>query len=433
MNKAEPSDGTFPRRAGNTRTVLTCLALIALCAFLASCGESPQSTARLEQWAYVWQRGWPPAVGAALREAAPRLDGFVVLGAEVAWKNGQVQVIRPPVDWDALRATGKPVGIAMRIDPFADSAATRDERTGVLTGLAKSLVHDAQRHGVACAEFQVDYDCAKKRLAEYRAWLAPLRDAVKPARLVITALPSWLNESEAGGLFAVPDAFVLQVHSVPTRHEDERVALCDPVRAGRWVAQAAKFGRPFTVALPTYSALVGYDEAGHSLGMATDGVQPKWPPGTRIVEFDSDAEEMARLVAGWSAAHPAALRRIAWYRLPVEGKRNWRWPTFSAVIEGRMPVHRLEALAADGNPADISLANRGEAEERLDATVLIRWEGAAPVASEALRGWSVSLSDHEARFTRTPATIPRLLPDGRREIGWLRFGTRPPLSAEIVR
>jgi len=407
--------------------------MLALLSLLASCGKPAQSTAPLPQWAYVWQREWSPAVAAAIRQAAPKLGGFVVLGAEIAWKDGKPRVLRPPVDWAVLRETGRPIGIAMRIDPFAESATLRDERTRLFSKTAMSLVDDARQHGVVCAEFQVDYDCAKKRLAEYRAWLAPLRDVVKPTRLVITALPSWLDESEAGRLFAAADAFVMQVHSVPTRNEGEHVALCDAERARRWVSQAAKSGRPFSVALPTYSALVGYDADGHSLGMATDGVQPKWPPGTRIVEFDSDADDEARLVADWRAGHPAAMERIAWYRLPVEGKRNWRWPTFSAVIEGRSPQHRLEIFTGDGNPADVSLVNLGEAEERLDVTVLIRWDGPAPLAAEALRGWGVSQTEHEARFTRTDATTPRLLPDGRREIGWLRFAERPALRAEIVR
>jgi len=408
-------------------------AILALLSLLASCGRPPVSTAPLPQWAYVWQREWTPAVGAAIRRAAPKLDGFVVLGAEIAWKDGKPRVLRPPVDWAVLHETGRPIGIAMRIDPFAESATLHDERTRLFSETAKSLAEDARQHGVASAEFQVDYDCAKKRLAEYRTWLMPLREAVKPARLVITALPSWLDESEAGRLFAVADAFVIQVHSVPTRNEGERVALCDPERARRWVSQAAKFGRPFSVALPTYSALVGYDADGHSLGMATDGVQPKWPPGTRVVEFDSEADDESRLVADWRTGHPAAMERIAWYRLPVEGKRNWSWPTFSAVTEGRAPQHRLEVFTGDGNPADVSLANRGEAEERLDVSVLIRWYGPAPLTAEALRGWSVSQTEHEARFTRTDATMPRLLPEGRREIGWLRFATRPALRAEIVR
>jgi hypothetical protein len=385
----------------------------------------------------VWQREWTPAVVAAVRQAAPKLDGFIVLGAEIAWKDGQAQVLRPPVDWAALKAAGKPVGIAMRIAPFTGSPALREERARLFADVAKSLVSAAREQGVECAEFQVDYDSPKKRLAEYRSWLGAVRSAVKPARFVITALPSWLDESEAAKLFAEADAYVLQVHSVPTRSEGERVALCDPARARRWVAQAGKLPRPFTVALPTYSALIGYDAEGHSLGMATDGVQPSWPPGTRVVEFDSDAGEMAGLAKEWRALHPAVMQRIAWYRLPVEGKRNWRWPTFSAVLEGRAPKRQLDALVSGGNPADISLVNRGEAEERLDGEVVVRWEGAAPVAAEALRGWTLSHSEHSAKFTREPGPMPRLLPGARREIGWMRFAGedagRPVPLAEIVR
>ena len=240
---------------GKSRILPAWLALLSL---LASCGERGQSTVPLRQWAYVWQREWTPAVSAAIRQAAPKLDGFVVLGAEIAWKDGKPKVLRPPVDWAVLRETRKPIGIAMRIDPFTESATARDGRTRLFFETATSLVDDARQHGVTCAEFQVDYDCPEKRLAEYRAWLAPLRDAVKPVRLVITALPSWLDESEMAKLVAVADGFVLQVHSVPTRNEGERVALCDPERARRWVAQAEKFGRPFSVALPTYSARLGW-------------------------------------------------------------------------------------------------------------------------------------------------------------------------------
>ena len=61
---------------GASRIFPACLALL-----LASCGEPARSTAALRQWACVWQREWTPAVG-----------------AEIAWKNGKPQVLRPPVD-----------------------------------------------------------------------------------------------------------------------------------------------------------------------------------------------------------------------------------------------------------------------------------------------------------------------------------------------
>ena len=126
-------------------------ALLAVLSLLASCGGPAQSTAPLPQWAYVWQREWTPAVAATIRQAAPKLGGFVVLGAEIGWKDGKPRVLRPPVDWAVLRETGGPIGIAMRIDPFAESATLRDERTRLFSKTAMSLVDDARQHGVVCA------------------------------------------------------------------------------------------------------------------------------------------------------------------------------------------------------------------------------------------------------------------------------------------
>jgi hypothetical protein len=390
------------------------------------------NTAPLSRRAYVWQREWTPAVGTAMNQAAPHLDAFIVLGAEVAWKNGEPHVLRPPVDWVAVRTAGKPLGIALRIDP-CDPIARKD-RVPLFVELARSLVAEAQKNGVPCTEFQVDFDCATSKLAAYRAWLPALQDAVKPARFVITTLPSWLGYPEMSRLVAGVDGFVLQVHSVPTRVENERVAIFDTARAQRWIDQAAALGRPFTVSLPTYSALLGYDRDGRYLGMALDGVQPAWPAGTRVVECNSDPVELARLVAEWRTSHPATMDGVVWYRLPISSaKRNWRWPTLAAVLEGRTPTHQLTVHTEGENPVDLSLANQGEAEESLDATVCVRWNGPANVVAEALRGWTVSQTAHEARFTRTEETIPRLLPGSRRDIGWLRFDQPTQPYAEIIR
>jgi Protein of unknown function (DUF3142) len=412
------------------------LAGIGLLLLLAFGLESGRRPAPLRQRAYIWQRDWTPAVSAAVRQAGPHLDGFLVLGAEVAWKDGTPHVLRPRVDWVALRETGQPLGIALRIGPFDPfDLMAREESTQLLAELAKSLVAEARENGVPCAEFQVDYDCADRKLAAYRSWLPALRAAVKPVRFVITTLPAWLDdEAEMTRLVAGVDGFVLQVHSVPTRDSGERAALFDTARARRWVGRAAKLGRPFTVSLPTYSALVGYDSHGRSLGMALDGVQPSWPAGTRVVEFVSDSAELSRLVAEWRTARPAGMEGVAWYRLPVgSGERTWRWPTFAAVMEGREPAHRLQVFTAGGNPVDLSLANAGEAEESLHVAVLVRWDGPAATAAEALRGWTVFQSEHEARFTRDETAVPRLLPGGCRNIGWLRFNQPTQTYAEILR
>lgn len=406
------------------------LSLAFLALLVGACRKAPHDSAPLPQRAYVWQREWTPAIATAVREAAPSLSGFVVLGADIAWKDGKARVLRPTVDWEALREGGTPVGIAMRIDP---SAAVASDTT-LFADTARALVAEVKSRGVACAEFQVDFDSPDRKLSQYRSWLRGIREAVSPVRLVITALPAWLDEREFARLAGEVDGYVLQVHSVQTRAQGTPVALCDPARAQRWVMQAAKIGHPFVVSLPTYSALVGYAPDGRLLGMALDGVQPSWPAGTRVVEFSPDPADLARLVAGWRNLHPTAMRGIIWYRLPVSGvARNWRWPTFAAVIAGREPTRHLEILAEGASPVDLRLANHGEAEEPLNLTVVARWNGPPPIAVEALRGWSATRTAQEVRFVRTAISVPRLLPGSRRDIGWLRFAEATPLHVEIIR
>jgi hypothetical protein len=391
----------------------------------------PHDATPLPQRAYVWQREWSPMVTAAVREAGPRLEGLVVLGAEIMWKEGRAHVLRPAVDWATCREAGKPVGVALRIAPSVPSGAVQ---TRLFAETAKSLIAEAAQHGVPCAEFQVDFDCPDRKLAEYRRWLPAVREAARPARFVVTALPAWLNEREFVRLIAEVDGYILQVHSVPTRSSGEGAALCDVARAERWVEEAARLGRPFAVSLPTYSALVGYDPAGRLLGMALDGVQPSWPAGTRVTESSSDPAELSQLVGRWRHSHPAVLTGLIWYRLPVSGAaRNWRWPTLAAVMEGRPPASRLEVMTAGQNPVDLSVANSGEAEDALDVAVRVRWSGPPPVAAEALRGWEVIMTAEEARFVRTAGAVPRLLPGSARDIGWLRFDQTASLHVEIIR
>lgn len=407
--------------------------LSALAVLLTGCDQSPPlSSTPLTQQAYVWQRDWTPLVNTAVNRSAPKLDGLIVLGAQISWKNGKPSLMRPDVDWKALAGTGKPVGIGLRIDPFS-SGAFDPETLKRFAEVSQSLIATAKEHGVVCAEFQVDYDCPQKKLANYRVWLRSLRAAVKPTRFVITTLPAWLDEPEFGKLITEVDGYVLQVHSVTTRAEGERVALCDPTRARRWVAKAGALGQPFVVSLPTYSALVGYDPSGKSLGMALDGVQPSWPRGTKVREFFSDVEEMLSLANEWRAQHPAAMTGLIWYRLPVDSDvRNWRWPTFSAVVERHPLKHQLEVLAVGENPADLTVVNRGEVDEPVNRNVVVTWEGAPPVASDALPGWTLDLQENSARFV--PSSLPtlRLPPGGRRGIGWLRFDQRSPLHVEIT-
>ena len=403
------------------------LASFSLALLLSACDRS---SAPLTQQAYVWQRDWTPAVSAAVNRSAPKLQGFVVLGAQISWKQGKPMVMRPDVDWNALQETHQAIGIGLRIDPF--NGRPDEATTKLFVEVSRSLIEKAKEHQIECAEFQVDFDAPQKRLVDYRSWLPKLHAAIKPTRCVITTLPAWLDEPEFKKLIAEVDGYVLQVHSVTTRDDGERVALCDAKRAKRWVAKAGELDRPFIVSLPTYSALVGYDENGKSLGMALDGVQPAWPRGTKVREFFSEPEELSALANELRTQHPSAMKGLIWYRLPVDSdQRNWRWPTFEAVIEGRALRHQLEAVTKGENPVDLSLVNKGEVDEPLPKSVVVNWDGPSPIASDALPSWTLVLEEQRARFVPSSSLSLRLPPGSGRGIGWLRFDQRASLHVEI--
>src|SRR4029079_10364977 len=134
---------------------------------------------------------------------------------------------------------------------------------------------------VTVAEFQIDYDCPQKKLDGYLRWLTKVREGLRGTGipLPITTLPSWLDEPLFANLADATDAYVLQVHSFDLTTLGKSPTVCDPVSARRWVERAARLGKPFFVALPTYRCIAGYAADGRCLGMVADAGAPPWPPG----------------------------------------------------------------------------------------------------------------------------------------------------------
>ena len=403
-----------------------------LCLCLVGCDRAASmSRGPLCQRGYVWQRNWASAVVEAVAETENRMDGVVLLGAEIDAKGPSA--IKASIDWEKLKGAKKPLAIALRVSPFSGPFATDDTAIREIARVTKALLDEAKSHGVSLAEFQLDFDCAQKNLAGYRRWLSILRPLIQPVRFVITTLPAWLDEPDFVKLIDDVDGYILQVHSVPTLQESGRAVLCDPQLVRKWVAKAAKLGRPFAVSLPTYRCLAGYDSNGKLFGVAFDSVQPSWPNGTRVIEYSVDADEIADLVAEWKATRPKELRELLWYRVPVASDiRNWRWPTLSAVMDGRKPAHKLEVLSEGENPVDVSIANTGEADEQRNPLVTVNWNaGTTVVASDALPGWTLKIDNQHAVFQPASESHLRLSPGSRRSIGWLRYDRTPIVHAQV--
>ncbi len=401
---------------------------------ISACRRAGESTAgAMSQRAYLWQREWTPPVADALKEIDLRMDGVVVLGGEIVWRAGKPEERRTAIDWEALRRSGRSRAVALRVAPFPGPFAANDANADFIAATAQSLIEGAKRGGVKLDELQIDFDCAQRNLAGYGLWLGRLRSVVQPpTSLVMTALPAWLEEREFRSLVSRVDGYVLQVHSVPTKRESGRTELFDPELARAWVAKAAKLGRPFSVALPTYRCVAGYDEQGKLLGVYMDSVSPKWPAGTTTLEFAADADAIADVVQAWLEKRPAELREVIWYRAPVASDvRNWRWPTLAAVMAGRRPRHELQVTQTDSNPVDIALVNAGEAEESLDSVITATWRGGGLETADALEGWGVVTEAEGARFIPTLPPVMRLAPGARRSIGWLRFAQPTTVNLRV--
>lgn len=415
---------------------------------LTACTRSGKPTApvpattsgTLVQRAYVWQRDWSRQVSQAVAGHAADFDSLALLAAQMEWRDrsNPPAIIRPAIDWTTLSATGKSIGLVVRVHRAGEPDAVAD----TVTRLFKDRLAEAAAANVSISELQIDYDCPQKSLDAYLGWFTKVREALRPTRIPLrfTVLPTWLGEPKFAALADASDGYILQVHSFDVTTLGKTPTVCDPAAASAWVGRAAKLGRPFWVALPTYRCLAGYAPDGRSLGMAADAGSPSWPPGTTVLELNSDADALAGLVAALTAKRPAAMQGLYWYRLPIAGEsHNWRWPTLAAVMAGRAPLSRWEVRATAGNPTDFALCNTGEKDELLPRSIRITWPGPERIAAaDSLGGWSCQFEPDWILYQYSRNGSPGRVPPGTSiPLGWIRFRETPattiPFSHDIVR
>jgi len=364
-------------------------------------------------------------VSRAIGDHGPQLGRLVALAAEVAWRGSRREVARIHLDHAALIATGKPVGLALRIGPLpGPPAGVETEEVGdFLASLAGEVLQESAGQGLVAAELQIDFDCAASKLDGYRVWAATIGARIAPVPLTITVLPSWLDRPGFAPLAAAAAGFVLQVHSLERpKGPGEPLVLCDEAAAIRWVEKAAQLGVPFRVALPTYGYRVAFGPEGKLLGISADGADPAWPAGTVLREVLADPVALAGLVRRWTGDRPTSLTGIIWYRLPVGSEAlNWRWTTLAALLRGRDPRASLqvETRRPERGLVEIELVNDGERDLDLREAVSVRWKDARLLAGDVTAGveW-IEVAPGEVRLR--PA-VGRISAGERRLLGWLRF------------
>ena len=165
----------------STRSATKLLLLLAVClALTTACARRETFSGQLPQQIYVWQRVWNEHVEAAVTEAATSAAGFAVLAAEVDLREGKPKIFRPNLHYAALKTSGQPVSLTIRIDPFNGPFNENDRNAEAIVSLARDVVSTARDHNVDPAELQIDFDCGEWKLDGYRTWLRRIREAMKP-------------------------------------------------------------------------------------------------------------------------------------------------------------------------------------------------------------------------------------------------------------
>lgn len=393
---------------------------------------TPRTTGTMPQQAYVWQRAWTPAVRDAVSRHGSQMQALVVLAAEVSLKDRSPHVTAVDVDYAQLAALGQPVGLALRIGPTAGPLTGAGSPQDAIADIAAGVVARARREGLPPSELQLDFDCPESKLDGYAAWAAAIRRRIAPVPLAVTALPSWLDRRDFAKLLQNLDGYVLQVHSlVLPRSPDRLGTLCDAAQARAAVEQAARLGKPFRVALPTYGYHVAFSPEGKYIGISAEGPSPNWPAGSIVKDLDADAAQIARLVHDWTLSRPSLMQGLIWYRLPVAGDHlNWAWPTLQSVMAGKVPQPRLEAGVKHGEPGlvEIELANAGDADALLNASVRIT--SGKILSADALAGYQYTQTN-DGLVLEPPAPAGRLKPGQTILIGWIRLSDDKEVTAHV--
>lgn len=365
------------RRAQGRRPVAAALAALSAACLASSTAETPA----LAFDAYVWNRAWTPSVTRAVAEAPRSLGALRVLVAE---RGATPADVSPPLD--ALRARGRPLLPVLRLDTLPVDDATLDATLAPLRARAEAW----RGAGLVVEQVELDHDAPARALADYARWLARVRAAVRPLRVSITALPTWLDAPGLDAVLGEVDAIVVQLHAV------RAPALFDAARAAddtrRFAALARARGVPMWIALPTYRVRPAPD-----------------------VELAAEPEAVAAFLRSVRGTH--GLVGVVWFRLGHDDDRD-AWPavTLDAIARGA-PLARAIDVRVEPVPgaeaADVWLVGGGNVEA--EAPRRLRFDGAVD-AAEPLRGYALDGTPTRWRAGREL----RVRPGERVRVGFVR-------------
>lgn len=389
--------------------------------------------AKTEQEAYIWQRAWDNRVKASVLDNTDNLDGLTVLFAEFH-PSDSLDYFQADIDYEALKSSELPVTLALRLNLTSDYSVARSFNSGFRSWVMKTI-ETAREKGIDPVSLEIDFDCPTSQLAGYSEALKDIRQYLDGVPLSITVLPTWMQRPQAFlELVKATDHFVLQVHSIQRPQSfDDTVTLCAPDQSLKWANQAASFGVPFHIALPTYAYRLAFDADGQLVEVSGENASLLQNPDWRYRVIRSDPKSMAGLVQSIESQAYPNCEGIIWYRLPIGGERyNWDVQTWQAVMNGSINEADWQAVAVpqEDGAVEIQIELKTATASRPPAEVRLTWTEGTALAWDGQRNYQVLTNTDHGLTWKWPSKmpLPELSAQTRWTIGWVRFDQKNELQ-----
>ena len=386
---------------------------LSLLIFISACDKVEYSSDSLEFHSYIWNRKTSDSLSENIRYSNNFLNGFSILASEVNWVNGKARVKNSELPKEKYGINS----ISIRVNNYPGLI---EDKTQTLLEITKNSLSRFTNNGFKIDEIQIDYDCPSSKLKSYAALLSKLKENFNE-KISITALPSWLNQKPFKEVIDKCDNYVLQLHSLTLPKNINAISpLFNPEKADKWVKQAAKLGRSFSISLPTYGYYLGFDEKGSYLGVSSEQGPKNWPQ-KKILLTDSDA--VNSFVQRLKMKHPKLLTSIFWFRLHHDADSlNWNSDALRSITLGH-EIHEddFELVYERKNDVltDVFLRNNSSIPQVLKKGSIFKLQSQSIHFADSLENFSI-VSKTEKCLT-VSVEQNTVIPPGRKiPLGWIR-------------
>ena len=375
---------------------------------LLACQKIPITT--FEHDAYIWQRKWTPALLDAMHQSSPYIKKWRILVAEIT-PSGKMQTF--PINLLALALAKKNIVLVIRINGQLTSWNPKQTIHDIAALIKTLALIKPQIKGI-----EIDHDCATSKLQGYISFLKNIRalDEINHKALSITVLPSWLKSPFLTPLLSLTDEAVLQVHSV----SDPKKGLINTQNVKKWLRAFDQISPvPFSVALPTYSSVIAWNQKGKIIGIESEVRRSFSRKNSKTII--ADPELIFELITDLKKIHYQHLKGISWFRLPTKNdRRAWSVTTWISLLKGKKTPSQLEGIIINGysnKTYDIHVVNTGDIDTILPQTVIVSSTTDHCYAADALKHYQYHQKKGTIVFQRTEQAILKI--HQRHIIGWV--------------